>query len=159
MENNNIKQYIFYGIIALVIIVSGLILIKNQQPGDVPTVIIQNAETTATTTEITANTEKTSKTSKSGKTTTKKTSKPTTSQSQKPPKSTSFKTPPEIQELPILNVNTATAEDFMILGIKADKATEIVNLRAEIGGFQNVLELLLVISESELREIMDYLTV
>jgi DNA uptake protein ComE-like DNA-binding protein len=150
MENNNIKQYIFYGIIAVVIIVSGLVLIKNQQPGEVPTVIIQKAQNA----ETTATTEITETPSKFAKTTTKKTSKTTAKKS-----TTSGKTPPEIQELPILNINTATAEDFTILGINADKATEIVNLRAEIGGFQNVLELLLVLSEGELREIMDYLTI
>ncbi|MDE6019926.1 MAG: helix-hairpin-helix domain-containing protein [Ruminococcus sp.] len=49
------------------------------------------------------------------------------------------------EEIPVLDVNTASAEDFAKLpGVDEELGNKIVSFRQEIGGYENVLELLYV---------------
>ncbi len=68
--------------------------------------------------------------------------------------------PPE--EIPVIDINEAKAEDFMLLpDIDEETAENIIELRELIGGFTNVYELLYAegMTENKLAGILDYVQV
>jgi DNA uptake protein ComE-like DNA-binding protein len=149
------KENIFYIIVGGIILVFGFILLKQENEHEVPTIIINSAETSSITTQTTKETRKsTEKNTKSttGKTTSKKENTTKTS------KSVTAKTSPEEQpNFPVLNINTATPEDFTAYGLTIEQGQEIVDLRVNLDGFRNTRELLLVIPKNTLQKFIDYL--
>ena len=66
------------------------------------------------------------------------------------------------EEIPVIDINEAKAEDFMLLpDIDEETAENIIELRELIGGFTNVYELLYAegMTENKLAGILDYVQV
>ncbi len=69
---------------------------------------------------------------------------------------------PTLEEVAPININTATAEELMLLP-HVDEATaeHIIRLREEIGGYSHVYELLYIdeLEQKEVAEIVNFVTV
>ncbi|MBQ9897827.1 MAG: helix-hairpin-helix domain-containing protein [Ruminococcus sp.] len=69
---------------------------------------------------------------------------------------------PTLEEAAPININTATAEELMLLPhVDEETAEHIIRLREEIGGYSHVYELLYIdeLEQKEVAEIVNFVTV